>query len=488
MNKTFKIIIAIIAILLIGAGIYLAKDKKTETIWSTYSNSTYGFSFQYPADWNVDATNISDPENPTIFIQSPQRVKALKDNPDAPIYLAEIIVKIHPSNYKPIMESAPGRVTLNGIPADIYTYQGDGAELTSFFIEQDKYTYEIVEEKPVRIVYTEILSTFSFTSPASSIETKTRNVTILVPNDMAAYGIAMQGYINEGKPNPAPSWPFVKKTVSVTTISGSTLIQASAQAAAEQISTQAGKYGAQIAYLKIVNGTAYILTAIDFDGWAGSSYSLAMIKPLIEKTLLQFPEITSVKFSVAPGDASKPNLQIIPFNDVQTSDLKTYSDSSLSFEYPSLLSVKKEGEVIKLAHSVAYKHPNPCDFKGDAPPLERLSDFDVSILVVDKSVKDYIQSGGWPNREYVLENPYKLGDFQGYRITPGIEGCGQDLYYFVISPNKTLVITRPLIAEFNSINAEYQKYLSLPGIITPTQAEDIFTKILSTLKFTSAGN
>lgn len=165
-------------------------------------------------------------------------------------------------------------------------------------------------------------------------------------------------------------------------------------------------------------------------------------------------------------------------------DWKEYSDNSLSFEYSNVLSLRQDGERVTLSHSVAYKHGSPCDFKGDAPPLKMLTDFSVSFQVVDKSPKDYVQSSGWPDWEYVSKNPFKQAAFSGFKISSGVEGCGQDIYYLVISPNKTLVITRPFVSEFNSVNGDYQTYLNLPGVISPNQGEEFFTKILSSVRFT----
>ncbi|MDZ4299374.1 MAG: hypothetical protein U1A26_00490, partial [Candidatus Sungbacteria bacterium] len=71
-----------------------------------------------------------------------------------------------------------------------------------------------------------------------------------------------------------------------------------------------------------------------------------------------------------------------------TSGWKKYSGAALEFEYPSLISVKQDGETVVLSHSIAYKHTDPCDFKGDTdtPPLDKLSDFGVSIMVSNKNL------------------------------------------------------------------------------------------------------
>ncbi len=134
-----------------------------------------------------------------------------------------------------------------------------------------------------------------------NLDEKTVNITIMVPNDMVAYEKAMNDYIFNGKPNPAKTWTFVPKTISIAATTD--VIPASAASAAGEISTQGGARAARVEYLKVTGGTAYILLGMHLDGWAGVSVSLAKIEPLIEKTLLQFPGITSVKFTPAPGDS-----------------------------------------------------------------------------------------------------------------------------------------------------------------------------------------
>jgi hypothetical protein len=177
--------------------------------------------------------------------------------------------------------------------------------------------------------------------------------------------------------------------------------------------------------------------------------------------------------------------------------LKVYNGSSFGFEYPKIISLSQQGEKILLNHSINYQHPNPCDFKGDAPQLDKLTDFNVSLMVSNKNLKDTVDAN---ESSDMIKNSFKgatvelspgfidsfnTGSLTGYRITAGIEGCGMYTYYFSIAQDKTLVVTRSFISEFLPINADSQKYLSLPGIITPTQEEEFFNKILASFKNTS---
>lgn len=185
---------------------------------------------------------------------------------------------------------------------------------------------------------------------------------------------------------------------------------------------------------------------------------------------------------------SPADLQTEQSNQTDISSWKKYTDDSISFEYPALISVKQDAGTITLSHSVAYKHPDPCDFKGDAPPLDRLSDFGVSFKVVNQNLKEFVKSSVSPGWDYVSKNPFTFGSLNGYKVSVGVEGCGYDIYYLTISSTRTLVIQRNYVAEFNSINADSKTYLNLTGIISPNKEAEYFSQILSTIKFVSSNS
>ena len=169
-------------------------------------------------------------------------------------------------------------------------------------------------------------------------------------------------------------------------------------------------------------------------------------------------------------------------NPTTANSWKVYSDSSLTFKYPPILSLIQNGGTVILDHSIAYKHYDFGDMKGTSLPLDRFTDFSLSFKVFNQNLKELVQSSAYPGWDYVSQNPFKLGSFSGYRVTEGVEGSGKDVYYFSISSNKTLVLERVLIPELTPIDGDYKTYLNLPGIILPNQAEDFFTKILLSLK------
>lgn len=206
-----------------------------------------------------------------------------------------------------------------------------------------------------------------------------------------------------------------------------------------------------------------------FNNWSFSSVRMESNNNDIQiQDVSKVPEPTPVsKLTTKTDSRSDPKVELMKF-----------SNSVLSFEYPSLLTLKQDGDSIVLNHSISYKHSDPCDFKGDSLPLEKLNDFSVNISVVNKSIKDIVQT----NWEYVSKNPFKSDLLNGYKTVEAIEGCGSDVYYLVISPTKTLVIKHSLVTEFNPIIANYKTFLNLPGIITANKADDIYKKILSSIK------
>lgn len=163
------------------------------------------------------------------------------------------------------------------------------------------------------------------------------------------------------------------------------------------------------------------------------------------------------------------------------SEKATYSDSQLSFEYPKILTQAKSGDTVVVAHAVQYVHPDLCDFKGDAAPKKEITDFAATFKVIPTDLKTSVVNnhGDW---DYASKNPLTLGQWTGYHTLAAVEGCGIDTTYLKITPAKTLIIIRPIVSEFQPINANYQKYLALPGIIKPETADEYFKEIIASLQ------
>lgn len=125
-------------------------------------------------------------------------------------------------------------------------------------------------------------------------------VTIMVPENMDTYRKQMTEFVQVGGTDPLKTTKFIPKIIPV--LPTTDIIQASATAAAEQFTANGGPGKVTLNYLKIQDGTAYVLLNIDLDWWAGVSVSLAIIHPVVEKTILQFPAIHTVVFGYAPWD------------------------------------------------------------------------------------------------------------------------------------------------------------------------------------------
>lgn len=130
----------------------------------------------------------------------------------------------------------------------------------------------------------------------------TSSVTIVVPDNDSLYKARMTGFVQEGGEDPVLQTTFIKKEVTVPYTTN--IMKASAQAAAEDIypsSVSAGGPGVDsVAYFRIRSDTAFILLGMDIDGWAGVSVAKAIVHPVVERTLLQFPEIKQVVFDSIP--------------------------------------------------------------------------------------------------------------------------------------------------------------------------------------------
>lgn len=192
-----------------------------------------------------------------------------------------------------------------------------------------------------------------------------------------------------------------------------------------------------------------------------------------------------------------PKEEVVPQED-ETADWKTYRNEEYGFEikYPEdVIKLTERNEGIALSHSISFEHPDPCDFKGDAPVRKELTDFGIGIGVINKNLRETIiarESDSFVSG-FLLDNKLKiepgfidgfnLGSLKGYRITSGMEGCGNYTYYIPLDSKNTLLVTRGFITELSPIISDYQKYLQLPGIITPEKEEKLFNQILSTFRF-----
>ena len=126
---------------------------------------------------------------------------------------------------------------------------------------------------------------------------------ITIPDDITGYRQRMINHVQVGGPDPLPNETFVTKHID-TPYTGDVRV-AAATTAANQVPLGGGPAQATVTYFKVENGTAYIVLNIDEDGRAGVSVALATVHPLVERTLLQYPEIKQVVVGRAPEDQTK---------------------------------------------------------------------------------------------------------------------------------------------------------------------------------------
>ena len=130
-------------------------------------------------------------------------------------------------------------------------------------------------------------------------------VTIFVPENASDYTQKMTDFVQIGGEDPLKTQIFIAKHLAIPYTDD--IQKASAEAAAQQFPGGGWPEKVLVHYLKVENWTAYIVLNIDQDGRAGVSVAIAKIHPVVEKTLLQFPDIQRVVFGYTAAD--KPNVQ-----------------------------------------------------------------------------------------------------------------------------------------------------------------------------------
>jgi hypothetical protein len=174
---------------------------------------------------------------------------------------------------------------------------------------------------------------------------------------------------------------------------------------------------------------------------------------------------------------------------------EVYKDEESKFEikYPGdLIVVSKKDKKLLMTHSIPFEHPNPCNFSGfDSDVLKNLTDFNVSIEVVNKNLKETVsEKNNYLKSNFLLDNKlkiqkgfideFKIGSLKGYRVTSGGEGSGNYVYYFPLSKSSTLLVIRSFIPEFGY--GVKQEYVNLPGVVLSVQEEKLFNEILSSFR------
>ena len=132
-------------------------------------------------------------------------------------------------------------------------------------------------------------------------ESDTSTLDVLVPKSYEQYQSEADDWASTHSPPSrfTPTSPFVHERLTVMHVSD--VAFASAEAAAEKASAQSQE-PVRILNFTVKNGTAYVDMSLNDlqDAWAGISFTIAKVEPLIGKDLSQFPNIHQVVFAWPP--------------------------------------------------------------------------------------------------------------------------------------------------------------------------------------------
>jgi hypothetical protein len=159
---------------------------------------------------------------------------------------------------------------------------------------------------------------------------------------------------------------------------------------------------------------------------------------------------------------------------------KTYRyPSGATFRYPRNLVLSRRGNLVKLRHSIRFKHDDPCDYSSYSKPISRLVDFDVSFELTSKG-EDIPDIDSLPSNLAI-----KVGSLKGIFEEFTSEGCGWYKYTFPLANGQFLFVQREIIGMFSFGSQKFgdeEIALRKPGVIGPEQEELLVNTILSTFK------
>ena len=148
-----------------------------------------------------------------------------------------------------------------------------------------------------------------------------------------------------------------------------------------------------------------------------------------------------------------------------------------------------------LHHDIPYANTGACDMMGDNKTYDRLTDFEMTVQIVNKnltgtvkSLSPYIPQENFVNDELVASpgfiDPYTIGALSGFAIYEGVEGCGQTTYYFPVASDQTLVVTNASIQALSGarLPEKVAEVLIVPGAISREKNQQIFESVMKSLK------
>jgi len=95
--------------------------------WQTYTNEEYGFSFKYPADWEISKKTFSEQGGKILTLISPETAQKIADRTNNPFTLEDITIRF---STMPVIGSNASN-TINVWMADMFTdeIKAYGAEM-----------------------------------------------------------------------------------------------------------------------------------------------------------------------------------------------------------------------------------------------------------------------------------------------------------------------------------------------------------------------
>lgn len=185
--------------------------------------------------------------------------------------------------------------------------------------------------------------------------------------------------------------------------------------------------------------------------------------------------------------------------------IKLSAGAEYELAYPDILRTEAKDGGVYLGHSIKHTHPDFCDFQGGAPEQNELVDFSLQVNIAKGGFREAVAkfSGEWVVKEIfpdalpdkpgvaieqvqpkLSEGFVDLVDIvgkKGYRITVGVEGCGNRTYYFPQANGDVIVLIRKNIPELTAMHLNYKEFRALPGVIQPDGEEEIFRSIVGSL-------